>query len=440
MRRLIFLLFIAVFVFSSCSFNSSTPVSNTNYDYEMLSSDESLSSSDSLISGETYHKYNIDTKKEYFSKTEAVIPVLPTDELNDDLKYYISEFIEELDYPFEPKFVDFFFEDIYPSRTFTFYISDNSELFNGSKLFFSYNTSTNQITRLEDFLEQETIEQFFGNNLPKRVSKVSNDGIFAYADGKEIYVSSEYYKKESFTEAEAEKEQEEEKEEQTLIDEENFITEFHPDSYKPVTNSNEKYVALTFDDGPNPLTTLKLLDILSEKDVRATFFMVGYNIEEYTSTVKKVYDSGHDIGIHSYKHSNYDTMNGEDILSDLDKCSELINSIIGKEPYLVRPPFGNLDTEKIENDTYFFVNWNVDPLDWKTNSSQEIAQNALDAVRSGSIILLHDIYQASCEAAEIIIDSLKEEGYRFVTISEFYDLNGKKTDNKLHYFRGDFND
>ena len=167
--------------------------------------------------------------------------------------------------------------------------------------------------------------------------------------------------------------------------------------------------------------------------------MVGYNIEEYPYLVKKVYSEGHDIGVHSYGHSNYSQLPFDKVLEDVDKCSNLIYSTIGKRPYLVRPPYGDIKEEEIDTPDYFFVNWNVDPYDWKLSSADEIAKDAIKHTRTGSIILLHDIYTVSCEAADLIITDLKQKGYRFVTISEYFDLNGKKADNKLHFFLEDYN-
>lgn len=216
------------------------------------------------------------------------------------------------------------------------------------------------------------------------------------------------------------------------------LSVFHPESYQPVTADDKKFVAITFDDGPNPYTTPQLVEMLAEKNVKATFFMVGINASAYPSTVKKVYEGGHDIGIHSYGHNNFYLMSDEEVIEDLDNCAQLIDSIVGKKPYLVRPPYGNIKLDNIQTSDYFFVNWNIDTLDWKQDDAAKIAQDALKDIKSGSIVLLHDIYQKSCDAAEIIIDELLAQGYRFVTISEFYDLNGRLPDNKLHYFMGDY--
>ena len=415
MKKSIILLFVSLLVLSSCSVTKSSPVSFRDYPSELEVVEASLSSSGALISGETYHKRNIQTVTEMFSNTKVILPVLPTEELNSSLRNVIDKFLTELDYPFEPECVDFFIEDLFFTRTFVFYISDTSELFNSTKLKFSYNTSTDNFIKLNDFLDKKTVIDLFGKNHTAEFLRVVKDGIYVFDGTEERFVSSDLFSKEK------------------------FITVFHPEVYEPVSESDKKFVALTFDDGPNPYTTNSLLDYLDEKDVKATFFMLGVNISEYRSTVKKAFEQGHDIGIHSYKHTNFDTMDGESIIEDLDRCSELLYSIIGKYPYLVRPPFGNLDVNKIDNDGYFFVNWNVDPVDWDTDSADAIAEHVISKVSPGSIILLHDIYKSTCDAVEIIVDKLLEDGYRFVTISEFYDLNGKKTDNKLHFIYGDYN-
>lgn len=417
MKKIILCVLLSVFIFASCSVGNTSPVTDvSNLPFPNINVTESvLTSSEALLLGETYTALNIKTERKQFSNTLAVLPILPTEELNEILNARIAEFLDDLDYPFEPECIDFYCEEALSTRNFTFYVSDTFKLFNEAYFYFSYNLNTNKICMPLDFLEKDTVELYVDSVDDVKDMKVTEGGVFLRTDKDELFVDSDKFRFDK------------------------LISVFHPDSYEPVDKNDKKYVALTFDDGPNPYTTSGLVDMLEEKGVKATFFMVGYNIEEYRSTVKKVFDHGHDIGLHSYGHTDYSRMKGEDVISDLDKCSELVYNITGRYPYLVRPPYGSIDMKKIDTDKYFFVNWNVDPLDWKNDSAEKIAKEAIDHTTSGSIILLHDIYQQSCDAAEIIIDTLLEKGYRFVTISEYFDLNGKKTDNKLHFYSGDYN-
>ncbi len=420
MKRIFITLFIIALVLSSCSFSNkvATPVS---FDPpETLSTDVTIEGNQALYSGLSYSGTGIDAEIIDINGTAVVCPTLPNDELNEQLRSMLADYLSVLDLPFSPRLIDFDTFDAFNARTFSFYISDSSDLYNYKNVSFSYNLETLTKSSISDYFSDIALPRILYEvcNDPDAVIEtffVSDDGFYFTSDNTEYFISSLY------------------------LNEEDVFTVFHPNDYYPVIDKNEKYVALTFDDGPNPYTTTKLVNMLNDKGVKATFFMLGYNIEEYKYIVNKIYKSGHDIGIHSYKHDNFSLMKSDDIISDIDKCANLVYSIIGKRPYLVRPPYGAVDMKKLSDTDYFFVNWNVDPADWKLDSAQEIADEAIKYVRPGSIILLHDIYKASCDAAEIIVDTLLEKGYRFVTISEYFNLNGKKADNKLHFYLEDYN-
>jgi len=373
-----------------------------------------ITPTETVCSGNMYS--NIDTTTIFFDSTKVTIPKLPTEELQLSLKNKIEPYIIK----YKPKEIDFYCENAFSTTSFTFYSADSTEAYDNNKIYFSYNVDTLKESQFSGFFDKdaytEVCMKYFSEADPiVEDFVIQQDGITAFYNGKSIHIGSDSFTKDY------------------------NLYVFHPEDYSPVTSLEEKYVAITFDDGPNPYTTLPLLDMLEEKGIKATFFLVGYNISAFPSVVQKMYDGGHDIGIHSMRHSNYALMKPEDVIEDIDNCSNLIYRIIKKRPYLVRPPYGNIKIEEIQTNDYFFINWNVDTLDWKSENPEQIAESALKSIHSGSIILLHDIYKSSCDAAEIIIDKLLEEGYRFVTISEFYDLNEKETDNKLHYFSGDYN-
>lgn len=180
----------------------------------------------------------------------------------------------------------------------------------------------------------------------------------------------------------------------------------------------EKKVAITFDDGPDPVYTSQLLDGLKEREVKATFFLLGKQIEKYPEIVKRMQEEGHLIGTHSYEHVNLSLLSDEKAMEQVNETNQLIFDITGEYPQYIRPPFGcwkcNLDyeTNMIE------VLWDIDPLDWKTGSSDAIVKRVMSKVQEDDIILMHDASESSVKAALKIIDRLTEEGYEFVTVEE----------------------
>lgn len=194
---------------------------------------------------------------------------------------------------------------------------------------------------------------------------------------------------------------------------------------KPV-EKEEKLIALTFDDGPNPLTTPILLDGLAQRNVKATFFMLGMCIENNQEIVKRMYKEGHDIGNHSYSHKNLPKIKNADAKVQYNKPNEILNSIIGTGSTLFRPPYGNYNQSIKEFITTPIILWNIDPEDWKYKDADGISKHIVDRARDGDIILLHDIYATSVEAAFKVIDTLQEQGFKFVTVDELIRRNGEK--------------
>ena len=177
-------------------------------------------------------------------------------------------------------------------------------------------------------------------------------------------------------------------------------------------------VALTFDDGPHPVCTAKLLDGLAERGVRATFFLIGQNVPGNEGLVRRMAQEGHLIGNHTYHHVQ---MAAEEILvcgTELDMTNALIAEITGQIPEFVRPPFGEWSRQLQDEIGMIPVGWDVDPLDWKTEDAGLVAERVLREVENGDIILLHDVYDTSVEAAFLIIDALAREGFEFVTVDE----------------------
>lgn len=179
-----------------------------------------------------------------------------------------------------------------------------------------------------------------------------------------------------------------------------------------------KRTAITFDDGPNPEYTEELLEGLKERGVKATFFLLGKEVETYPEIVEKIHEDGHLIGTHSYEHVNLSNLCDTAAIEQVDKTNNAIYNITGEYPQYIRPPFGcwkcNLDYET----TMIEVLWDVDPLDWKTDNSDVITKRVVDKVHPDDIILLHDASESSVKAAFKIIDDLQGQGYTFVTVEE----------------------
>ena len=179
-----------------------------------------------------------------------------------------------------------------------------------------------------------------------------------------------------------------------------------------------KKVAITFDDGPHPKYTEPLLDGLKERGVIANFFITGDHAEKYPEIVKRIHDEGHLIGNHTYSHIQLTKNNLAEFAEELSLTSQIIAEITGAETLFVRPPYGLWDI-RLEADLNMFpVMWTVDPRDWARTNVSGIVNDVVSKVKPYDIILLHDEYESTQNAALLIIDRLLEEGYEFVTVEE----------------------
>ena len=176
-------------------------------------------------------------------------------------------------------------------------------------------------------------------------------------------------------------------------------------------------VALTFDDGPSSEYTPLLLDGLRERNVKASFFVIGSNIEKEggEEIIRRIYEEGHLIGNHTWHHVDLSDLSTEDAWKELEMTDSLIKAITGEETALVRPPFGEFPRSMEEPDK-LYVKWTVDSRDWVTKDTQEIVRKVVTDTEENDIILMHDCYETSVEAALQIIDILSERGYEFVTV------------------------
>lgn len=179
-------------------------------------------------------------------------------------------------------------------------------------------------------------------------------------------------------------------------------------------------IALTFDDGPSYYTE-DLLDGLQERGVLASFFLVGENIEGKEAIVLRMYDEGHLIGNHTYDHVQLTSLSTEAVCEQIRKTQKAIYDVTGYNTVYVRPPYGLWQEELEYYVTMIPVLWDIDPEDWTTSYVDGIVKKVVSSARDGGIILMHDNYESSVEAALRIVDELQSQGYCFVTVDELLD-------------------
>ena len=177
-------------------------------------------------------------------------------------------------------------------------------------------------------------------------------------------------------------------------------------------------VALTFDDGPSKYWTEGLLDGLKERNVKATFFLIGANVEGKEELVERMVEEGHLIGNHTYSHVQLTTVSSAEACQEIDQANQILSETVGEVIHYIRPPFGSWQQELDSLVDMQVVLWTVDPQDWKVQNTKSIVKNVLRQVKDGDIILLHDVYRESVEAAFQIIDELQQRGYEFVRVDE----------------------
>ena len=180
----------------------------------------------------------------------------------------------------------------------------------------------------------------------------------------------------------------------------------------------EKYVALTFDDGPIARYTPMLLDGLKKRNIRASFFLIGENIEGNEDILLQMRKDGHLIGNHTWDHVQLDKIPAEKARLEIEKTNNRIYEASGIYPSYVRPPFGAWIKDMELSVTMLPVFWDVDTLDWQSKNIDSILSIAQKQVHDGSIILMHDGYQTSVDAALKIADLFTEKGYVFVTADQ----------------------
>jgi peptidoglycan/xylan/chitin deacetylase (PgdA/CDA1 family) len=186
------------------------------------------------------------------------------------------------------------------------------------------------------------------------------------------------------------------------------------------------YIALTFDDGPHQKLTPRLLDLLAERHLHVTFFVLGENAVQHPEILQRAVREGHEIGNHSWSHPNLAKLSEENVRSQIKRTEELITNVIGSRPALFRPPYGSLTPHQkhfIHDELgYEIILWDVDPLDWKEPGPTVVSNRILKETRPGSIVLSHDIHAPTIQAMPATLTELEAKGFKFVTVSELLKL------------------
>lgn len=179
-----------------------------------------------------------------------------------------------------------------------------------------------------------------------------------------------------------------------------------------------KYAALTFDDGPRPGTTDRLLDGLLERDAAATFFVIGEQVRGNEALLRRMAAEGHQIGIHTYDHVDLKGLSRRDFDLQVGKTRALLTGLLGEGSYWLRPPYGLIDDSARLWCGGPVILWSVDPEDWRDKDVDRIVSAVAEHVSDGDIILLHDLFPTSVQAALRIVDALLAKGYCFVTVEQ----------------------
>ena len=196
------------------------------------------------------------------------------------------------------------------------------------------------------------------------------------------------------------------------------------ETFQEGQEENRPLAALTFDDGPRADTTSVLLAGLDERDAKATFFLIGQQIEGNEELIEWMACSGHQIGNHTYSHQKLQGCDRDTLLQEINKTEVVLSHILGPGEYWLRPPYGLIDPAEKALVKTPMVHWSVDPEDWKVLDTDRVVEHVCSHVQDGDIILLHDFYPTSVEAALQIVDRLRGEGYEFVTVRELLTIKG----------------
>jgi peptidoglycan-N-acetylglucosamine deacetylase len=182
------------------------------------------------------------------------------------------------------------------------------------------------------------------------------------------------------------------------------------------------YIAITYDDGPHPQNTPRLLDMLRARNIKATFYVIGQSVDLYPQIVRRTVAEGHEIGNHTQTHRLLSKLSDSEVRSELSRCRDAIGRAAGVQPRTMRPPYGGLVQRQREivhaEFGYPTILWSVDPLDWKRPGPSVVTSRILSGTGAGGIVLAHDLHAQTVDAMPATLDGLLRRGFQFVTVSQ----------------------
>ncbi|MEE0681672.1 MAG: polysaccharide deacetylase family protein [Christensenellales bacterium] len=196
---------------------------------------------------------------------------------------------------------------------------------------------------------------------------------------------------------------------------------------------NKPMVALTFDDGPSAHVTEKILDLIEQYGIRATFFVQGLNLTKYPQHIRRAVELGCEIGNHTKDHKKLTALTDDEIIAQRDYINNTVMDIAGVTPTLLRLPYGNMNERVRQIIGMPFMLWSIDTRDWESRNKDAIINETLKDIKDGDIILMHDLYTSTAEACEEIIPELINRGYQLVTVSEMFAVKGMTLDSGVSY-------
>lgn len=196
-------------------------------------------------------------------------------------------------------------------------------------------------------------------------------------------------------------------------------------SYSSV-NTDQRVLAMTFDDGPHPTNTPRLLDILKQRNIKATFFLIGRSAKTYPQIVRRIVEEGHEIGNHTWSHASLTSRSDEQIRKELQMTEDALVAAAGYRPHIVRPPYGAINARikqlMFSDFGYANIMWSVDPQDWRRPGVSVVTNRLVNGAHKGAILLAHDIHAPTIDAMPSTLDQLLTKGYQFVTVSQLMNL------------------
>lgn len=195
--------------------------------------------------------------------------------------------------------------------------------------------------------------------------------------------------------------------------------------------TNLPYIAMTFDDGPHPQNTPRLLDMLRERNIKATFYVIGRSVNMYPQIVRRMVAEGHEVGNHTWTHRKLTALSDASVRIEMDRTRDIIIEACGVKPRTMRPPYGALRQNQrawiYKEYGYPTILWNVDPEDWRRPGLSVVTSRIINNTRNGSIVLAHDLHKPTVDAMPATLDGLLRRGFKFVTVSQLLSLNPPPT-------------